>query len=227
MSDDWDDDPELRDRLRSADPASSLPPADPARAARLLEDTMSSPTDTPTDDPTDDWVLTESRETGTRSRGPLTWLVAAAAVVLIVGVGVFGLLNHDSQHDKVPAAGGPTTVTRLQAPAPAAYQARCMVPTAPMIAQQSVAFAGTVEAISGDVVTLRPTHFYAGTPTDLVKVQAPPAADLQALVQAVHFKQGERYLVSATRGEVTICGFSAPWSPELAGVYAQAFPARR
>ena len=41
-----DDDPELRDRLRAADPASSLPPADPTRVARLLEDTMSSATDT-------------------------------------------------------------------------------------------------------------------------------------------------------------------------------------
>ena len=221
-SDDWDADPELRDRLRSADPASSLHPADPAWTARLLEDTMSSPTDTPTEHE----VLTESRETGTRRRGPLTWVVAAAAVLLIAGVGIFGLLNHDTQHDAVPAAGGSTTVTRLQAPAPAAYQARCMVPTAPMIAQQEVAFAGTVESISGDVVTLRPTHFYHGSPTDRVQVQAPQAADLQALIQAVHFKQGERYLVSATGGDVTICGFSAPWSQELAGVYAQAFPAR-
>ena len=91
MSDEdgWDDDPELRDRLRAADPASSLPPADPTRVARLLEDTMNSSTE-------DDVLTTESRETGTHGRSPLTWLVAAAAVVLIAGVALFGFLNHDS-----------------------------------------------------------------------------------------------------------------------------------
>ena len=34
-------DDELQVRLRAADPAASLPPADPSRVARLLEDTMS------------------------------------------------------------------------------------------------------------------------------------------------------------------------------------------
>ena len=35
----------------------------------------------------DNDLLTESRETGTRNRGPLTWLVAAAAALIIAGVG--------------------------------------------------------------------------------------------------------------------------------------------
>ena len=39
MTDSTDD--ELLARLRAADPAASLPPADPSRVARLLEDTMS------------------------------------------------------------------------------------------------------------------------------------------------------------------------------------------
>ena len=52
--------------------------------------------------------------------------------------------------------------------------------------------------IAGGVVTLKPTHFYTGDPTDLVRVEAPAAADLRALIQAVKFENGERYLVSAT-----------------------------
>ena len=71
MSDEHD---ELRARLRAADPASSLPRPDPDRVARLLEDTMSHP-QTP-----------ESGADGTRQRSPLTWLAAAAAVVIIAGV---------------------------------------------------------------------------------------------------------------------------------------------
>ncbi|MFC4787106.1 hypothetical protein ACT8ZV_21700 [Nocardioides sp. MAHUQ-72] len=214
----WDDDPELRDRLRdrlrAADPASSLPPADPAWVARLLEDTMSNPTDTE--------VATESRATGTRGRGPLTWLVAAAAVLLIAGVGFFGLVNRGA--DEVPTAGDSPTVTELQAPTEAAYLARCPVPTAALLSRQTFAFDGTVRSIADGVVTLVPRHFYAGDPTDLVTVTAPQSR-LQALVEAVQFEDGGRYLVSAADGRVTVCGFSAEYSPRLAGVYAQAFPA--
>src|SRR3954447_6635363 len=100
----------LRARLRGADPAASLPPADPTRVARLLEDVMSTE------------LTTESRETGTRNRGPLTWLVAAAAVLVIVGVAPFALLRHDAGPPAPPTAADPAsagapTVTELAAPA--------------------------------------------------------------------------------------------------------------
>ena len=54
----FDADDELRGRLRASDPAASLPPADPTRVARLLEDVMSTE------------LTTENRETGTRLTGP-------------------------------------------------------------------------------------------------------------------------------------------------------------
>ena len=91
---DVDDDADLRARLREADPAASLPPADPAGVDRLLEDAM-----------THD-ELGESRADGTRGRSRLTWLVAAAAAVVIVGVGLFVLTRGDEQADR-PAAADP------------------------------------------------------------------------------------------------------------------------
>ena len=203
---------ELHDRLRAADPAASLPPADPHRVARLLEDVMSTE------------LTTENRETGTHDRGPLTWLVAAAAAVIIGGVGLFAVLNHDDDPAAPPTAEDTTltepTVTELTAPD--ASNAKCMVPNAEILSQQSVAFDGTVTTVADDVVTLAPTTWYAGEPTDLVKVQAPPA-ELEGLLLAVDFKEGERYLVSATDGRVTVCGFSAPYSADLAALYDQAF----
>ena len=39
----FEEDPELLARLMAADPAAHLPPADPSRVARLLEDTMNTP----------------------------------------------------------------------------------------------------------------------------------------------------------------------------------------
>jgi hypothetical protein len=202
-------DAELRARLRAADPATSLPQADPDRVARLLEDVMSTE------------LTTENRATGTRGRGPLTWLVAAAAVLIIAGVGVFAIVGRDDPAAP-PTASDDRTVTELSAPSPAAYSARCMVPTAETLAQQDVAFDGTVTTLADGMVTLTVGHWYAGDPTDLVRVQAPPA-ELQALVGAVEFEQGGRYLVSATNGQVSVCGLSAPYSGDLAGLYEQAF----
>ena len=206
---------ELRARLRSADPAASLPPADPAGVARLLEDVMSTELTTRP-------KFRGSRETGTRDRGPLTWLVAAAAVLIIAGVGLFGVLNHDTDPAAPPTAADDKTVTELTAPSAAAYAARCMVPNADLLRQQTVAFEGSVSTIADGMVTLVVAHWYAGDPTDLVRVQAPPA-DLQQLIGAVSFEPGERYLVSATDGRVTVCGLSAPWSADLAALYGQAF----
>jgi hypothetical protein len=204
-------DDELLARLRAVDPATSLPPADPARVARLLEDTM-----------TDD-LSTESRATEARGRGPLTWLVAAAAVLVIAGVGVFGAVMLGGDEDGVaPRVADEPTVTELRAPSASAYAARCMLPSARTIASQSVAFEGTVDDIEDGRVRLTPTRWYHGTPTDTVTIEA-PAPELADLIGAARFEAGRSYLVSATRGQVTVCGLTAPYSADLAALYAEAF----
>src|SRR5262245_50212647 len=121
-------DPELHRRLRAADPAAALPP-DPDRAARLVEDVMSTE------------LTEESRETGLRHRGRLTWLVAAAAVVVIAVAGVAGLraVNTDKPG---PVADSPhqtrqpqeqQSVTTLTVAGGAGTE-RCMVPNAETLA---------------------------------------------------------------------------------------------
>ncbi|GEP36450.1 hypothetical protein NPS01_01130 [Nocardioides psychrotolerans] len=221
-------DDELQQRLQAHDPAASLPPADPTWVARLLEDAMSA--DQSTESPgTRGDSLAETRESGTRHRSPLTWLVAAAAAVLIGGVGVFGLLNNDRESGQVPSAGpgpgasvsGAPTVTELAAGAPT--QGRCMVPSAEVLSNAQVAFSGTVEAVGADVVSLTPDRFYAGEVTDVVEVRTEPAM-MQALVGVVDFQPGQRYLVAATGGEVMVCGFSGAFAPRLESLYVAAFP---
>jgi len=207
------DDDQLDARLRAADPASSLPAADPAWVARLLEDTMSND------------LLTESRENGTHNRSPLTWLVAAAAAVIIAGVGIFAVVNgQDAGEPAPPPQAADPTVTELTGPDQGALSARCMVPNADLLSDQPVAFDGTVASISDGLVTLDVTHWYAGDPTDLVTVEA-PSAQIQKLLAAVQFKDGGRYLVAANEsGELLVCGFSAPYTQGLASLYDQAFP---
>jgi hypothetical protein len=206
-------DDQLAARLRGADPASALAPADPAWVDRLLEDTMGND------------VLTESRETGARNRSPLTWLVAAAAAVIIVGSGVFAIVHgrNTTEPSTPPQAGPGPTVTELHAPGAAANPGRCASPSARFLSAQPLAFDGTVESISGGVVTLTPTHWYAGDPTDTVQVEA-PSAEIQKLLIAVHFEDGGRYLVTANQDDqLMVCGLSGQYTPHLARLYEKAF----
>lgn len=212
----------LRARLAAADPAASLSAADPAGVARLLEDTMSQ---TP-----------ETRSDHLRHRSRLTWAIAAAAAVVIVGGFAFAFaLGNDGDDGPAVAAtdvspSAPVTtpteeesVTELSLAANGT-SGRCLTPEAApqVVSSQSLVVDATVESISAGVVTLAPTRFYTGEETDIVTVSE-PSGDLQLLLAGVEFEEGERYLVSATDGQVTLCGFSGPYSERLAAVYDDAF----
>lgn len=206
-------DDDLFARLRDADPAASLPAADPDRVARLLEDAMSH--DTQPD------AVTESRVTGTRGRSPLTWLVAAAAVVVIAATGLLTFLDLGGD-PTVPSAGdGPSTVTALTVPE--ATAGRCMVPDAGLLSGAAYAVDADAVSISHGVVTLDATEWYAGEPTDRVEVEQ-SSGDMQRLIGATEFEVGQRYLLAGTdSGQVMVCGFSGPYTDKLAALYSQAF----
>lgn len=209
-------DDELAARMRATDPAADLDPADPGRVSRLLEDAMT------TTDPRPDADRPQTR--GPR-RSPLTWLAAAAAVVIVAGIG-FAVLAQGGDQTKVPTAAG-DTVTSLTMPSSAA--GRCMVPTPERLAQAQTAFEGTVTSISDGVVTLEATTWYQGRATDLVTVKQydPGMVDLFGAVQ---FREGEKYFVAANSGQVMVCGFSGPAAQgddlgdvDLGKLYSQAF----
>jgi hypothetical protein len=173
--------------------------------------------------PADDTLADESRRTGTHDRSPLTWLVAGAVVLLIAGAALFGLFNRGTDEpgtpSGAPAESAEPSRTLLNA-VPAS--GRCMPPNAEVLRQQTLAFDGVVRSIVHGEATLEPSRVYAGEATDVVVVQAPDR-DLQALLAAVDFREGERYLVAATDGRVTLCGFSGPYTPELARLYDAAY----
>lgn len=216
--DGFDTDDELRALLGATDPAGSLTPADPSGVARLMEDAMH-----------------DSSTTAGSRRPSLVWLTGAAAVLLVASVGIFALVGGPGGDD-VPVAQDPTTRTAQPDPGsangdsptitrlgiPQATTARCQVPTAALLGTRPVAFQGTVRTIEGGLVTLLPTKFYAGRATDLVEVQR-PSGQLGKLVGSVDFMVGETYLVAATDGEVSLCGFSDQSSPRLESLYERAF----
>jgi hypothetical protein len=229
---DFDRDDDLRALLRSGDPARSLSPADPAALAGLLGDIMSADLDIRSDEDTG------NRATGTHGRNRLTWLVAAAAAAVIAGVGGYAVSGLGGNGSGAPQAGDERTsspsddTADLRAGAPlagvtteltgTAAPPRCAPASATFIAEGTQAFEGTVTSIEGDTVTLQATNVYTGEVGETVQVQA-PTDQLGALIQAVDFKEGRTYLVSATDGVVAVCGNSGPATGELRSLYDKAF----
>jgi hypothetical protein len=158
---------------------------------------------------------TESRESGTHDRSPLTWLVAAAAVLLIAAAGVFGLATRG--HDQTPAVHAPVTQLGV-----APVSGRCLLPNVDVLRTQMIAFRGTLTTLTAGSATFRVDHWFKGGPTGLVMVTTTPSL-LRPLAESASFSVGRTYLVSAHGGQVTGCGFSGPATGHLAHLYDQAY----
>ena len=234
--DGFDRDDDLRALLRSGDPAGSLPPADPAALASLLEDIMSADLELRTDPADHDGHDGHGdRTTGTHGRNRLTWLVAAAAAAVIFAAGGYAVSGLGDQSSG-PQAGetGSTTGDQatIEAGAPLAGQTtaltatvpqgRCAVPDASFISGSEQAFEGTVTAIDGEVVTLQATDVFTGEVGETIQVTA-MQSDFRSMIQAVRFEVGGTYLVSATDGMVSLCGLSGQATGELRSLYDKAF----
>jgi hypothetical protein len=121
-------------------------------------------------------------------------------------------------------AGADTETATLALTADGSTAGKCAVPSAEALATFDTAFAGTVTSIEGGTATLSVDEWYAGAGADTVTVDT-PSDDLQDLLMAVDFQEGQTYLVSAQDDRVTLCGFSAEKTPELEALYAEAFSA--
>ena len=203
-------DDQLRARLRDADPAASLPPADPDRVSDLLEDAMSHDTDT--ESRRDRHPRPQSADlAGRRCRGPADRRRRGVRAAARAGL-------------PAPARGAGEqhrTALGLTLPDEAAA-GRCMTPTPASLGRAEVAFEGEVASIADGRVVLRPTQFYAGGPADRVEV-AQASQSRQDLILGVRFEEGSRYLVAANGDEVMVCGFSGAYDEERADLYAEAF----
>lgn len=203
-------DDELRALLSRIDPAPAGVPVDPVtspRAQELVERAMQT-----LDPPSarDEVALR-------RARRPLIMAVAAAAVLVAVVGGFLAFGSGDR-----PGQGGEGTTLALSLP-PADAMASCMVFDVQFLADMPLALAGTVTAIESDQVILGVDRWYRGGTADRVTV-AVPSQPTSAALDGVDFREGQRYLLTATAGTVNGCGFSGPATPELERAFDEAFP---
>jgi hypothetical protein len=196
---------ELRERLARLDPMHSGVPTEPTTSGssqELLEKIMSTP-------------LKEKVEPTPAPRR--TWTIAIAAVAALV-IAVAGGLALTGDDDAPVAAGPPLELTAGGED----IMASCIAFSPEALDDVAeLAFAGTVTAVDGDVVTLTVDEWYRGGDAGEVVLNAPQG--MEALIGGIPFAVGDAYLVSAQGGSVNYCGFSGAATPELRAGFEAAF----
>lgn len=152
---------------------------------------------------------------------PVPTVVANRALLagLLAGL-LVGCASGEDADPSDPTPSAATTVLELTVPA--AQTGRCMVPSVANLQAQDTAFEGVVTAVTDGTATLDVTQSFKGKQADTATVVA-PSQDLQDLLLAVDFEEGQTYLVSSLDGEVSVCGLSARKDDLLADLYQQAY----
>jgi hypothetical protein len=147
-----------------------------------------------------------------------------APTLAVTAVLLAGLLGGCGSEDPEPAASesSSTDTSSLELTVPAAQTGRCMAPSVENLQAQDTAFEGVVTAVADGTATLDVTQSFKGKDVDTVTVAA-PSQDLQDLVLAVDFEQGQTYLVSSLDGQVSVCGLSGATDGLLTDLYQQAY----
>jgi hypothetical protein len=134
------------------------------------------------------------------------------------GPGSSGTERSTTGASSVPPAAEPELTLVL----PARTAGRCAAFSVDVLSGADQAFAGTAVTVDDGEAVLQVDHWYRGGDADRVRVVVGDRVS-RGLIEGLSLSEGQRYLVSADRGVVTPCGYSAPWSPAMARAYAQAF----
>ena len=139
----------------------------------------------------------------------------ATAAAVTTGVLVWG--------GGAPSPDQPTTLDL--ALSDQAATASCIQFSEEVLADMPVAFAGTVRTVGDDEVVLDVDRWFTGGDADRVRLDVPGGIgpEAAALWYGVDFQQGERYLVTATNGNVNSCGYTGPATPDLESAFERAF----
>lgn len=191
-------------RLRASDPAGVQEPWSAGEVHRVVTQVRDR-----------DAAAPPPREAGVGRRVVLP-LAAAAGVVALAGVTTVVLTDDE------PAGPPAATVLRLTLPEQA-MMTSCVPFSTDVLAQMPTAFAGEVAAVEPQRVFLDVDTWYRGGSADRVALVT-PGDEVLSLDGQVDFTEGHRYLVTAAEtGTVNFCGFTAPWTPDLAREFETAF----
>ncbi len=146
-------------------------------------------------------------------RTTLVALAVLAATTLVSGCG-----GDDTSSEPSDKGTPEAVVLKLEG----GIGAKCMMPNAKTLSGFSEAFSGSVTTVEGNEATVEVDHWYAGGDAPQVVVQTMDRPISEAGL--FDLEEGKRYLISGSQGAVSLCGFSAAWSPDLERLYQRAFP---
>jgi hypothetical protein len=205
-------DDELRARLARLDPIGDRPvePAGGPRAAEQMERAMQTLEPPPSLD---------DRRRSPRRLSPRRVALAGGAVTAAVAGGVYLAVDDPAP----PVAEAPTTLEL--ALSEQAATASCIQFDEQILADMPVAFAGTVESVTDDEVLLDVDRWFTDGDAGRVQLDVPGgiSPEAAALWYGVDFREGGRYLVTATDGNVNSCGYTAAATPEMEAAFERAF----
>ena len=151
-----------------------------------------------------------------RPRRSAPAIAAAASVAVLVGV-AYAVMGGD-EPSGIP---GPTVRTLAMPAGDATSMNSCLPFDAQYLRDMRVALSGTATKVGDDGVTLDVDRWYTGGNADVVRLAN---YDLNAVsLDGFSFEPGSRYLITATQGTVNLCGFSGPWTQDLADAFDGAF----
>jgi hypothetical protein len=153
-----------------------------------------------------------------RRRSRARWLLAGAAAAVVAGALALSLTTGDDDGDGDVVA-QPALELSLGAQD---AMASCLAVDAATLSMMPAAFAATATEVDGELVTLDVDRWYTGGDAEVVQLRA--TSGQAALIAGFDFAVGERYLISASEGAVSFCGFSGPATPELSAIFDEAFP---
>lgn len=199
--------PTLERRLREADPLAGDGHDDQRDLEWLLATARTAMNSRPQEDP---------------RRRLLAALVAAALVALAAVTGGAVLAVKGETPTASPDRASEFTELALGPDAPS--MASCMPFSVDVLADMPIAFSGKVTGQVGDDVLITVDAWYQGPGTPQVRLTAPETS-MTSLEGTFDFRQGSRYLITATNGVVNYCGYSGPWTQQSADAFARAFRA--
>ncbi|TFC91236.1 MULTISPECIES: hypothetical protein [Cryobacterium] len=198
-----DDDRVLRDQLRAADPARTLPPTSPTWLDHRMEQIMTDQS------PPTTAVRPKAPRRAFRRWMPVVGITAGLAIAAAIVV-------------PLVVVGPEPTVEALQPPLGGGLASgSCLMLEPATVAAQEQAFAARVLQIQGDTVLLEVTERFAGDIADRVEVTQVDA--MTSDFSGVPFEVGQTYLVGAVDGTISGCGVTGTDSDELRAVYDAAF----
>ena len=152
---------------------------------------------------------------------PRRWApaIAAAAAAAVIGAGAYAYVEGGE-----PAGTPAPSVTTLAMPAgtgTSTSSGSCLPFDVKYLRGMCVALSGSASEVGDADVTIDVDHWYTGGDADVVRLINYDASTVS--LDGLSFEPGTRYLITASRGTVSLCGFSGPWSRDLADAFERAF----